>query len=68
MIEKASILSGEAPLIQVKVPRNDGTNFADYLLSGNNITSIAIDGAGRKWFGTNGNGAYLINSNRHDAV
>jgi hypothetical protein len=62
MIEKNSILSGEAPLIQVKVPRNDGTNFADYLLSGNNITSIAIDGAGRKWFGTNGNGAYLISA------
>ena len=62
MIEKNSILSGEAPLIQVKVPRNDGTNFADYLLSGNNITSIVIDGAGRKWFGTNGNGAYLISA------
>jgi ligand-binding sensor domain-containing protein len=62
MIEKASILSGEAPLIQVKVPRNDGTNFADYLLSGINITNIAIDGGGRKWFATNGNGVYLISA------
>ena len=62
MIEKASILNGEAPLIQVKVPRNDGTNFADYLLSGINITNIAIDGGGRKWFATNGNGVYLISA------
>ena len=45
---------------QVKVPRNDGTNYADYLLAGIGITSIAIDGGGRKWFGTNGNGVYLI--------
>ena len=62
MIEKASILNGEAPLIQVKVPRNDGTNFADYLLSGIDISFIAIDGAGRKWFATNGNGVYLISA------
>ncbi len=46
--------------IQVKVPRNDGTNYADYLLSGVFITCIAVDGAGRKWFGTDNNGAYLI--------
>lgn len=45
---------------QVKVPRNDGTNYADYLLSSINITAIAIDGGGRKWFGTDGNGVYLI--------
>ena len=62
MIEKASILNGEASLTQVKVPRNDGTNYADYLLSGINISSIAIDGAGRKWFATNGNGVYLISA------
>jgi ligand-binding sensor domain-containing protein len=45
---------------QVKVPRNDGTNYADYLLSGTGITAICIDGGGRKWFGTENNGAYLI--------
>lgn len=48
--------------IQVKVPRNDGTNLADYLLSGLDITAIAVDGGGRKWFGTKGNGAYLISA------
>lgn len=45
---------------QVKVPRNDGTNYADYLLGGVDISCIAIDGANRKWFGTKGNGVYLI--------
>ena len=62
MIEKSSIINGEAPLIQIKVPRNDGTDYADYLLAGMNITSIAIDGGGRKWFGTNDKGVYLISA------
>ena len=45
---------------QVKVPRNDGTNLADYLLSGVDVRCMAIDGANRKWFGTGGNGIYVI--------
>ena len=45
---------------QVKVPRNDGTNFADYLLDGLPISAIAIDGAGRKWIGSETNGLYLV--------
>lgn len=48
--------------VQVKVPRNDGTNLADYLLAGLEITAIAVDGGGRKWFGTKGNGVYLISA------
>lgn len=47
---------------QIKVPRNDGTNYADYLLSGVDISCICIDANNRKWFGTKGNGVYLINS------
>ncbi len=47
---------------QVKVPRNDGTNYADYLLANIEITYIAVDGAGRKWFATSGNGVYLISA------
>lgn len=52
----------EAIFEQIKVPRNDGTNLADYLLAGVDISCMAIDGGGRKWFGTNGNGAYLISA------
>ncbi|MCF0236591.1 MAG: hypothetical protein HUK09_07880, partial [Bacteroidaceae bacterium] len=45
---------------QIKVPRNDGTNYADYLLAGVPVTAIAIDGANRKWVGTDGDGLYLF--------
>jgi ligand-binding sensor domain-containing protein len=44
------------------VPRNDGTNYADYLLNGIDITAIVVDGGGRKWFSTNNNGVYLISA------
>lgn len=54
--------------MQVKVPRNDGTNLADYLLTGINITTMAIDGAGRKWFGTAGYGVYLISADNMEQV
>ena len=54
--------------IQVKVPRNDGTNFADYLMVGIDINCVAIDGAGRKWFGTNGNGVYIISADNMQQV
>ena len=56
-------ITTSAPIFtQVKVPRNDGTNYADYLLSGVDISCIAIDGSNRKWFGTKGNGVYLISA------
>lgn len=47
---------------QVKVPRNDGTNYADYLLTGVDIRCIYVDKNNRKWFGTTGNGLYIIDS------
>jgi len=62
MLEKGQTDSNDYYFTQVKVPRNDGTNYADYLLSGIDITCIAIDGGGRKWFGTNTNGVYLISA------
>jgi hypothetical protein len=45
---------------RIKIPRNDGTNLADYMLKTENITSIVVDGANRKWLGTSGSGAYLL--------
>ena len=47
---------------QPKVPRNDGTNYADYLLTGNTVNAIAVDGGNRKWIGTLGAGIYLVNA------
>jgi len=60
MIDKNNLTS--STINQIKVPRNDGTDYADYLLSQIIIRSIAIDGGGRKWFGTQGNGVYLISA------
>lgn len=60
MLEASQITKDSPVFTQVKVPRNDGTNYADYLLSGVDITCIAIDKANRKWFGTSSNGVYLI--------
>ncbi len=45
---------------RIKVPRNDGSGLADYLLGTETITSIAVDGANRKWFGTMSSGAYQV--------
>lgn len=47
--------------VQPKVPRNDGTNYADYLLNGANVSAIVVDGGNRKWIGTVGAGIYLVN-------
>lgn len=62
LLQRKEITADSPVFIQVKVPRNDGTNFADYLLSGIDISCIAIDGGNRKWFGTNTNGVYVISN------
>ena len=63
MLKPSEITSDSPILTQIKVPRNDGTNYADYLLNDINISCIAIDKANRKWFGTSNNGVFLINNN-----
>ena len=62
MLETDQITANIPIMTQVKVPRNDGTNYADYLLAGTDITACVIDKANRKWFGTGGAGIYLIGS------
>lgn len=62
LLSRSKITESEPEFEQVKVPRNDGTNYADYLLSGVNISGIVVDGGNRKWFATKGNGAYLISA------
>lgn len=61
-IKKEEKGQSNATLYQEKVPRNDGTNYADYLLSGIHTNGIAIDGGGRKWFATIGNGVFLVSA------
>lgn len=62
MLESSEIANGGNTFTQIKVPRNDGTNYADYLLANIDISSIAIDGGNRKWIGTFNNGVYLISA------
>ena len=49
-------LSGYQPAI----PRNDGTQNADFLLVTEKINAIAVDGGNRKWIGTENSGAFLV--------
>ena len=45
---------------QILVPRNDGSGLADILLETELVTAIAVDGANRKWIGTERAGVFLL--------
>ncbi|MBP7218803.1 MAG: hypothetical protein KA995_00060 [Paludibacteraceae bacterium] len=53
---------------RVKIPRNDGTILADYLLDNEEIRAIAIDAANRKWIGTGNSGVYLLSANGRETI
>jgi len=53
-----SVFNRECDAQQICVPRNDGTNFCDILLETENVNTILVDPANRKWFGTS-NGLFL---------
>ena len=59
---KDNIRNGYEVFTQHKISRDDGTGLADYLLKNVSIRCMEIDAAGRKWFGTDGSGVYLISS------
>lgn len=56
------ILEGSNSVRRIKVPRNDGTNLADYLLDNVQVNAIISDGSGQKWFGTYGGGLICTGS------
>lgn len=49
-------------VVRPKVARNDGTNYADYLLSGDFIMNIAMDSQNRKWIATSTSGLYCVSA------
>jgi hypothetical protein len=53
---------------QIPIPRNDGTNNIDLLLSSNAIYDIEVDGGNRKWFATDNSGVFLISSDGHETL
>lgn len=57
------VFSSDFRITRLKVPRNDGTNLADYLLDNEEIRCIGVDSSNRKWIGTKHSGLYLVNEN-----
>lgn len=53
---------------RIKIPRNDGTNNADYLLDGEQINAIAVDIANRKWIATETSGVYLVSEDGLETI
>lgn len=64
----ASMLAGNGIIDRVKVPRNDGTVYADYLLTNRIVSAITVDGANRKWFGTTSSGLYLVSADGKEII
>ncbi len=65
----STILRDDYPVAsRIKVPRNDGTNAADYLLGNEKVTCIAVDGANRKWIGTESSGLFLVSSDGLETI
>jgi hypothetical protein len=56
------VFGNDLKAFRIKVPRNDGSGLADYMLGTELITTIAVDGANRKWLGTYSSGAYLLSA------
>lgn len=53
--------SSDFRINHIKVPRNDGTDLADYLLEGMQVNTIAVDANNCKWIGTNDQGLFYVN-------
>ena len=58
----AQAFSNDFKVNRIKVPRNDGTGMADYLLDGIQVNDIAVDGANRKWIATQSSGLFLVSA------
>lgn len=53
---------------RVKVPRNDGTNLADYLCDSQHVGGIAVDASNRKWIATLSSGVYLVSEDGTEII
>ncbi len=59
----SNVYDSEYTCSRVKIPRDDSTGLADYLLQDETIKAVAVDGANRKWIGTKNSGVYLMSEN-----
>ncbi len=56
----AKACDGDFNINRIKVPRNDGSGLADYLLESDKVMDIAVDNSNRKWIATAASGLYLV--------
>ena len=68
VIDNPEKFFNEGVFKQIKIARNDGTGLADYFMSGVYIKDIEVDGANRKWIGTNSNGIYLVSADGLETI
>lgn len=54
------VFSSDIRASRIKISRDDGSGLADYLLGTETVTTVAVDGANRKWLGTLSSGAFLV--------
>ncbi len=64
----ADALNPDFAVKRIKVPRNDGSNLADYLLESDEIYAIAVDSSNRKWIGTKHSGLYLVSEDGDEII
>lgn len=53
---------------RIIIPRNDGSGLGDILLENERITEITIDGANRKWIGTDNAGVFLLSEDGMEEI
>ncbi len=63
----SSIFEGECGVSRVIIEENAFDDDNEYLLKGEEVNAIAIDGANRKWFGTS-NGVFVQSENGKDQI
>lgn len=68
MSEVEKIFDGNYTCSRIKIPRNDGSGLADYLLETESIVDIAVDGANRKWLATETSGVYLVSEDGLETI
>lgn len=62
------VFSSDFRIRRLKVPRNDGTNLADYLLDTETVYCMAVDASNRKFIGTANSGLYLVSENGDEVI
>lgn len=64
----ANALNPNMRVTHIKVPRNDGSNLADYLLGTDLIMGITTDAANRKWIATYRSGLIVTSASGDEII